>query len=91
LLFLKIDLLVFKNFRYERKKQGLKKAEKNEKSRKDRKKAEKLSKSRIFLLKAEEVAGLICKQKSLWKFHKAAILYHPHLYFREFIEYFEKY
>jgi hypothetical protein len=59
LLFLKIDLLVSKNFRYERKKQDLKKAEKNEKSRKDRKKAEKLSKSRIFLLEAEEVAGLV--------------------------------
>ncbi len=50
--------LLSKSFRYERKKQDLKNTEKNEKSRKDRKKAENLSKSRIFLLKAEEVAGL---------------------------------
>ncbi len=62
MLFLKIDLLVSKNFRYERKKQDLKKAEKNEKSRKGRTKAEKLSKSRIFLVKVEEVAGLDISQ-----------------------------
>jgi hypothetical protein len=62
---IRIYLYIFKNnlsnikiFDKNIKNKILKKAEKNEKNRKDRKKAEKTSKSRIFLLKAEEVAGL---------------------------------